>query len=124
MTGAAVVPAGGPRLDEGRWTASLPVEDLGREAAHLGQEATQLLSLANIGEARSLSRLAALAVRQVPGCSAAHVTVWRDGEMVSIAATHPEPAELADLELDAGSGPLTEAGPDRATVYCRDTLTA
>jgi hypothetical protein len=34
----------------------------------LGHEATELVSLAN-GEAKSLSKLAELAVRQVPGCT-------------------------------------------------------
>jgi ANTAR domain len=98
------------------------VEDLGREAAQLGQEAAQLLSLANIGEARSLSKLAELAVRQVPGCSAAHAVMWRDGELVAIAATHPDLAELADLGFTADGGPLTEAALTGAPVYCHDTL--
>jgi hypothetical protein len=101
----------------------VPVEDLGREAVQLGHEAVQLLSTANIGEARSLSKLAALAVRQVPGCSGAHATMWRDGELVSIAATHPDPAELAELELAAGGGPLTEAALTGVTVHCPDTVT-
>ncbi len=106
----------------------MSVDDLGREAAHLGQEAAQLLSLANIGESGSLSKLAELAVRQVPGCSAAHATMWREGELVAVAATHPDPAELADLELaalhDNGvAGPLTEAALAGVPVYCPDTLT-
>jgi hypothetical protein len=106
----------------------VPVEDLGREAAQLGQEAAQLLSLTSIGEARSLSKLAELAVRQVPGCSAAHATMWREGEMVAVAATHPDPAELAEEELTAleangAGGPLTVAALTGAPVYCSDTLT-
>ena len=55
----------------------------------LGHEATELVSLAN-GEAKSLSKLAELAVRQVPGCAAAHVTIWRDGELAAAAASHPD----------------------------------
>ena len=39
----------------------------------LGHEATELVSLAN-GEAKSLNKLAEMAVRQVPGCAAAHAT--------------------------------------------------
>ncbi len=101
----------------------MSVEDLGREAAQLGQEAAQLLSLANIGEARSLSKLAELAVRQVPGCSAAHAVMWRDGELVAIAATHPDLAELADVGFTADGGPLTEAALTGSPVYCHDTLT-
>ena len=74
----------------------------------LGHEATELVSLAN-GEAKSLSKLAELAVRQVPGCAAAHVTIWRDGELAAVAASHPDPAELIDLEAKAGPGPLAAA---------------
>ena len=69
----------------------MTVEDLGHEAA-------ELVSLSH-GEAKSLSKLAELAVRQVPGCAAAHATIWRDGELAAVAASHPDPAELIDLEL-------------------------
>jgi hypothetical protein len=94
----------------------LPVEDLGHDA-------TELLSLTSPGEARSLSRLASLAVDRVPGCSGAHATVWLDGEMLSSAATHPDPAALTDLELAAGSGPLITAVREGQAVHCADTLT-
>jgi hypothetical protein len=93
----------------------LPVEDLGHEA-------TELLSLASPGEARSLSKLAALAVAQVPGCAGAHATVWLDGEVLSSAATHPDPAALADYEIGA-DGPLVTAARDGVPVHCADTLT-
>jgi hypothetical protein len=92
----------------------MPVEDLGFEAA-------ELLSL-NIGEAKSLNKLAELAVSQVPGCSAAHATIWRNDEIVGIAATHPDPAELAEEELRTGRGPLTTAAFGCASVNCPDTL--
>jgi hypothetical protein len=92
----------------------MPVEDLGFEAA-------ELLSL-NIGEAKSLNKLAELAVSQVPGCSAAHATIWRNDEIVGIAATHPDPAELAEEELRTGRGPLTTAAFGGASVSCPDTL--
>src|SRR5579859_227203 len=87
----------------------------------LGYEATKLVSL-SIGEAKSLSRLAELAVRQVPGCAAAHATIWRGGELVSMAASHPDPAELVDLEASTGSGPLAAAVRDGRPVSCRDAL--
>ena len=76
---------------------------------HLGPEAAELLSLTNGGEARSLNKLAELAAWQVPACAGAHATVWRDGEVVSAAATHPDLAELCDLQLTSGRGPLLAA---------------
>jgi len=87
----------------------------------LGQEATELVSLAN-GEAKSLSKLAELAVRQVPGCAAAYATIWRDGELTAVAASHPDPAELVEAEIRIGHGPLTVAVRDGRPVSCADTL--
>ena len=93
----------------------MPIEQLGHEAA-------ELLSLTNGGEARSLNKLAELAAWQVPSCSGANAVVWRDGEVVSVASTHPDLAELADLQLQAGTGPLLEAAEQGAAVSCPDTL--
>ena len=90
-------------------------------AEDLGLGATELVSL-SMGEAKSLSRLAELAVRQVPGCAAAHATLWRDGELAASAASHPDPAELIELELRTGPGPLTAAVRDGRPVSCRDAL--
>lgn len=87
----------------------------------LGHEATELLSLST-GEARSLSKLAEMAVRQVPGSAAAHVTIWRGRELTAMAASHPDAAELADLEIAAGAGPLTTAVRNGSPVSCPDTL--
>jgi hypothetical protein len=93
----------------------LPIE-------HLGHEAAELLSLSNSGEARSLKKLAELAAWQVPACSGAHAAVWRDGEVISSAATHPDLAGLADLQLTTGRGPIVAAADTRAPVSCPDTL--
>ena len=93
----------------------MPIEQLGHEAA-------ELLSLTNGGEARSLSKLAELAAWQVPSCSGANAIVWRDGEVVSVASTHPDLAELADMQLRAGTGPLLEAAEHGGAVSCPDTL--
>ena len=93
----------------------MPIEQLGHEAA-------ELLSLTNGGEARSLNKLAELAAWQVPACSGAHASVWRDGEVISAAATHPDLAELADLQLRIGRGPLVEAADTGTAVSCLDTL--
>jgi hypothetical protein len=93
----------------------VPAEDLGYEAA-------ELLSLVTAGEARSLNKLTQIAVSQVPGCSAANASIWRDGEMTATAATHPGSAWLTEFQLAAGSGPLLAAVGDLTTVSCPDTL--
>lgn len=89
----------------------------------LGHEAVKLLSLTGLGEERSLSRLAELAVMQVPGCSAACASVWRDGEPACLAATHPDAAALAEGQLALGTGPLLAAVAGPTSVSCADTLT-
>ena len=88
----------------------------------LGHEAAELLSLTTGGEARSLKRLTELAAWQVPFCSGAHAAVWREGEVVGAAATHPDLAELADLQLASGQGPLVDAMAGLVSVSCPDTL--
>src|SRR5271157_2275354 len=93
----------------------VPIEQLGHEAA-------ELLSLTNGGEARSLNKLTELAAWQVPSCSGAHAAVWRDSEVVSAAATHPDLAELADLQFQVGHGPMVEAADTGVPVSCPDTL--
>ena len=80
---------------------SVTVEDLGLGSA-------ELLSLSS-SEAKSLGKLAELAVSQVPGCAAAHAAIWRDGELIAMAASHPDAAWLAELEIAAGRGPLLSA---------------
>ncbi|HLI40884.1 MAG TPA: ANTAR domain-containing protein [Streptosporangiaceae bacterium] len=93
----------------------LGIEQLGLEAAHL-------LSLGDGGEARSLNKLAELACWQVPDCAGAIAAVWRDGDAIALAATHPDLAELAELQLAAGRGPLLAAAGSGVTVSCPDTL--
>ena len=92
----------------------MPVEDLGYGAA-------ELVSLST-GEVKALHKLAELVVQQVPGCAAAHATIWRDGELVQMAATHPDAAELADLAIKTREGPLTAAVSEGASVSCPDIL--
>jgi hypothetical protein len=93
----------------------VPIEQLGHDAA-------ELLSLSDGGEARSLNKLAELAAWQVPACSGANAIVWRDGEVISAASTHPDLAELADLQISTGRGPMVEAAGSDAPVSCPDTL--
>ncbi len=47
--------------------------------------------------------------RQVPGCSGATSAVWREDEPVIRAASHPDLAELYELQLAAGSAPWLDA---------------
>ena len=89
---------------------------------HLGPEAAELLSLTSGGEARSLNRLAEMAAWQVPACAGAHAAVWRNGEVIAAAATHPDLAELADLQLDTGRGPLVAAADEGGPVSCPELL--
>jgi hypothetical protein len=93
----------------------LPVERLGPQAA-------ELLNLTPGGEARSLNKLAELAAWELPACAGAHAAVWRDGELIGSAATHPDLAELADRQLATGQGPLIAAADAGLTVSCPDTL--
>jgi hypothetical protein len=89
----------------------------------LADRAAALLSLAATTEERSLSQLTALAASQVPGCAAAHVGVWRDGELITQAASHPEPSRLVEAQIGSGHGPVLDALADGEAVSCPDTLT-
>jgi len=82
-----------------------------------------LLSLALATEEKSLSQLTALAAAQVPGCVAASVTIWRDGELASQAASHREASLLVEIEVATGRGPLMDVVSGGPTVKCADTLT-
>jgi hypothetical protein len=93
----------------------LPIDELGPQAA-------ELLSLTYGGEARSLNKLAELAAWQVPTCAGAHAAVWRDGDMIGAAATHPDLAELADMQLTMSQGPLIAAADAGLAVSCPDML--
>src|SRR5438034_3643462 len=90
--------------------------------ADLAREAADLLSIADGADVRSLHRLSELSVRQVPACSGATAALWRDGEPVELAATHPDLSALFDLCQAAGPGPWAEALATGDTVYCADTL--
>jgi hypothetical protein len=97
---------------------------------HLGYEAAELLSLSDAEEARSLNKLVEMAAWQVAGCAGANVAVWydppggaeEDREVVSVAATHPDLAGLAESQLASGDGPLVEAARTRTPVRCPDML--
>jgi hypothetical protein len=89
----------------------------------LPDRAAALLSLAAATQERSLSQLTALAATQVPGCAAASLTVWRDGELMTQASSHPEPSRLVEMQVASGRGPLIDAITDGSPTVCADTLT-
>ncbi|WP_344821750.1 GAF and ANTAR domain-containing protein [Actinocorallia longicatena] len=76
--------------------------------------------------ARALRRLTELSARAVPGCAGATCSRWSlDGHLDTEqrAASHPELAELIDVQLDHAEGPLLDAVRTRRTVRSEDTLT-
>jgi hypothetical protein len=93
---------------------------LGRD---LAAQSADLLRIANTSEARALDRLAELAARQVPACSGADAAAWRAGELTAAAASHPDLAELTEVQRLAGRGPTIEAITADRPVHCPDTLT-
>src|ERR1700744_1669482 len=70
----------------------------------LAQGAADLLSVGNSGQLRSLNRLAELAVREVPGCCGASAILWHDRELIGLTSTHPDLAELIEVQLRTGQG--------------------
>jgi ANTAR domain len=88
----------------------------------LARDAADLLSVGNSGQMRSLNRLAELAVREVPGCCGATAILWRDDELVGLSSTHPDLAELAEIQLRTGQGPTIEAMREGEPAGCGDTL--
>src|SRR4249920_4119941 len=107
--------AGQPRLPHRRSEVTVANPDLAREAA-------DLLSIADKSRSRSLGELAALASRQVPACSGATATLWRDGEPLIMAATHPDISHLTEVEVLAQRGPETTALATGEATHCPDTL--
>ncbi|HXZ63638.1 MAG TPA: ANTAR domain-containing protein [Streptosporangiaceae bacterium] len=89
----------------------------------LAERTAALLSLAAATDELSLSQLADLAASQVAGCVASNVTVWRQGELVSVVSSHPDAARLVGVQIAAGRGPLIETAARGDTVSCPDTLT-
>jgi len=92
-------------------------------SSDLAYRTAALLSLTAATEERSLSQLTELAASQVPGCVAATVGVWRDGELAALAASHPESSGLVNVQLVSGRGPLIEAMASGGPASCPDTLT-
>jgi hypothetical protein len=88
----------------------------------LARRARELLSMTGGSASRSLNQLVGLVSRQVPGCSGATSAVWRDAEPVVSAASHPDLAELFELQLTTGAAPWLDALAASDPVSCPDTL--
>jgi hypothetical protein len=71
-----------------------------------------------------LNQLAELAALGIPGCAGATSATWRDGMLISMAASHPSLAVLLDRQIQRGSGPVLDAARTRTTASCPDTLAA
>jgi ANTAR domain len=91
-------------------------------SSDLADRAAALLSLTAATEERSLSQLTELAASQVAGCAAAHVAVWRAGDLTAQASSHPQPSRLVEVQLASGRGPLIEAMTEGGLASCPDTL--
>jgi hypothetical protein len=89
----------------------------------LAAQTADLLEIANSSEPRALDRLVTLAAFQVPACSGAEASLWRDGELVVSAASHPDLAWVTEAQRAAGRGPVLTAMTTDGPVHCPDTLT-
>jgi hypothetical protein len=92
---------------------------LGRD---LAAQSADLLTVANTSEATALARLAELAAVQVPACAGAAAAAWRDGQLTAAAASHPDLAELTEVQAKAGRGPAISAMATGEPANCPDTL--
>jgi hypothetical protein len=59
----------------------------------------------------------------VPGCAAANVTVWHDGELANQASSHPDSSRLVAIQVASNRGPMIDAITDGGPISCPDTLT-
>lgn len=71
-----------------------------------------------------LAALAGVAVRRVPGCAAATATVWAGALPLDVAATHPDTADLIEVQVRRHEGPVLAALNGAGQVLVSDTLEA
>ncbi|HUK70761.1 MAG TPA: ANTAR domain-containing protein [Streptosporangiaceae bacterium] len=88
----------------------------------LAREAAQLFAAADPSGTKSIRQLADLAARRVQACSGAATTLWRQGEAVTMAASHPDLAALTTMQAEIRSGPTIEAIRTGEPSGCADTL--
>ena len=75
-----------------------------------------------IAAPEALSQLVRLAAGGITGCSGASARLWREREPWVFAASHPDLAELAELESSSGYGPVNAALATGAPVWSADAL--
>jgi hypothetical protein len=85
-------------------------------------QAPGLLSTGEPSEPGSLNQLVAQAAQQVRACSGAAAVLWRGGEPVALAASHPSLPELIEVQVRCGRGPSLDALSGDEPVGCPDTL--
>jgi len=100
----------------------MPRMEVATSSPDIAQEETGLLSIGDASEPRSLSQLVDLAARQVPACSGAGAILWRNGEPVVVAASHPSLPELIEVQVRCQRGPMLDALGGGEPVGCPDTL--
>jgi hypothetical protein len=89
--------------------------ELSQEFAELGKE------LCGPGDNSSaLQRLVQLAVKHVAGCAAASITIVRNGNGRTIAASDPIAGEADSLQYGTGEGPCLSAAEDDANYLVFD----
>jgi ANTAR domain len=81
-----------------------------------------LLSTVEPSEPGSLNQLVAQATQQVHACSGAAAALWRGGEPIALAASHPSLPDLIDVQVRCGRGPSLDALGGDEPVCCPDTL--
>ena len=98
--------------------ASPPLCVAGTPARRAGTPAPEALTSAP----EALSLLVRLAADGIAGCSGASARLCREREPAIFAASHPDLAELAELEGGSGYGPVNAALAAGAPVWSADTL--
>jgi GAF domain-containing protein len=91
----------------------------------LAVEIAKLGMVRESSEMGALGRLAELAARAVPGCAGATTIRWsvtERPEMIASAASHPDLAEMIELQRAMREGPSFTAVHERQPVSCDDTL--
>src|SRR5262249_48852911 len=104
-----------------------PLGPVHREAVmlstDLAAQTADLLAIANTSEPGPRPRLVGPAPLRVPACSGADAALWREGELMIVAASHPDLAWVTEAQRAAERGPVLSAMDGDGPVHCPDTLT-